>query len=164
MLPDAVQKCAAFFVECRFPDVISSYLWIMQKRLITIAGISGAMAVALGAMAAHYLKSKLDSGMITASGLQAFETAAKYQMYHSIVLLVIALSAEKLNSRFVYKAAYCFMAGIVLFSGSLYILSTAGLMGLESVRWLGPVTPVGGLFFITGWLLLAFSAMRKEAK
>lgn len=133
----------------------------MYKRLIAFAGISGAIAVALGAMGAHYLKSKLDSGDMTAAGLQAFDTAAKYQMYHSIALLVIALSIEKLNSRFIYKAAYCFMAGIVLFSGSLYLLSTAQLMGLTSVRWLGPVTPVGGLFFIAGWLLLAFSALKK---
>ena len=134
----------------------------MQKRLISFAGISGAIAVALGAMGAHYLKSKFASGEISAAELQAFETAAKYQMYHSIALLVIALSIDKLNSKFIYKGAYCFMAGIVLFSGSLYILSTANLLGLSSVRWLGPITPIGGLFFITGWLLLAFSAVKKE--
>ena len=131
----------------------------MQKRLVAFAGISGALAVALGAMAAHLLRSKMEAGLLTMNDLQAFETAAKYQMYHSIVLLVIALLTDKLSSRYIYKATYCFMAGIVLFSGSLYILSTAQLIGLTSVHWLGPVTPIGGLFLITGWLLLAFSAI-----
>lgn len=131
----------------------------MQKRLVAFAGISGALAVALGAMAAHLLRSRMEAGTITINDLQAFETAAKYQMYHSIVLLVIALLTDKLSSRYIYKAAYCFMAGIVLFSGSLYLLSTAPLIGLSGMRWLGPLTPIGGLFLITGWLLLAFSAV-----
>ncbi|MCW3085215.1 MAG: hypothetical protein JWP12_2581 [Bacteroidetes bacterium] len=134
----------------------------MQKRFVAFAGISGAIAVALGAMAAHLLRSKMEGGLITQNDLNAFETASRYQMYHSIVLLIIALMLDKLNSKFIYKAAYCFMAGIVLFSGSLYLLSTASLMGLASVRWLGPITPIGGLFFIAGWLLLAFSARKSK--
>ncbi len=134
----------------------------MQKRFVAFAGISGAIAVALGAMAAHLLRAKMEDGLITLGDLNAFETAARYQMYHSIVLLIIALMLDKLNSKFIYKAAYCFMAGIVLFSGSLYLLSTANLIGLASVRWLGPITPIGGLFFIAGWLLLAFSARKNQ--
>lgn len=134
----------------------------MQKRLIAFAGFSGALAVTLGAMCAHMLRSKMESGAMTASEFHAFETGATYQMYHSIVLLAIALSIDKLNSKFIYKSTYCFMAGIVLFSGSLYLLSTSGLMGMGSMRWLGPITPIGGLFFIAGWLLLAFSALKKE--
>jgi uncharacterized membrane protein YgdD (TMEM256/DUF423 family) len=134
----------------------------MQKRLIQFAGISGAIGVALGAMAAHFLKTKMENGSITPNDLQAFETGSKYQIYHSIVLLVIALLYDKLQSRFISKASYCFMAGIVLFSGSLYLLSTAKLMGLENFRWLGPITPIGGLFLIAGWLLTAFSANKKS--
>jgi uncharacterized membrane protein YgdD (TMEM256/DUF423 family) len=134
----------------------------MQKRFIRFAGISGAIGVALGAMAAHFLKSKVETGMITLNDLQAFETGSRYQIYHSITLLVIALMYDKLHNAFISKAVYCFMAGIVLFSGSLYLLSTANLIGLTSVRWLGPVTPIGGLFLIAGWLLIGFSVAKKD--
>ncbi len=133
----------------------------MKKRFILFSGFSGAIAIALGAMAAHFLKSKLETGLITELNLQTFETAARYQMYHSIALLAIALMYGELNSKLIVKAGYCFMIGIVLFSGSLYLLSTANLIGLTSFAWLGPITPIGGLFFITGWLLIAFSALKK---
>ncbi len=134
----------------------------MQKRFLVFSGFSGAIGVALGAMAAHFLKSKLESGLITEANLQAFETAAKYQLYHSLALFAIAIFVDKFDSKLISKAGYCFMAGIVLFSGSLYILTTAKLMGLGDLRWLGPITPIGGLFFITGWLLIAFAGMKKK--
>jgi uncharacterized membrane protein YgdD (TMEM256/DUF423 family) len=134
----------------------------MQKRLIQFAGFSGAVGVALGAMAAHYLKGKMELGLLTQNDLQAFETGSKYQIYHSIVILIIALLHDKLHIKLITKAVYCFMAGIVLFSGSLYILSTHDLMGIHSVRWLGPITPIGGLFLICGWLLIGFSALKKR--
>lgn len=134
----------------------------MQKRLIQFAGISGAIGVALGAMAAHFLKTKMEDGTITLNDLQAFETGTRYQIYHSIALLSIALLYDKLSSRLITKAVYCFMAGIVLFSGSLYLLSTSRLMGIEHMRWLGPVTPIGGVFLIAGWLLTGFSAFKKD--
>lgn len=134
----------------------------MQKRFLVFSGFSGAIGVALGAMAAHFLKSKLESGLITEANLHAFETAAKYQLYHSLALFAIAIFVDKFDSKLISKAGYCFMAGIVLFSGSLYILTTAKLMGLGDMRWLGPITPIGGLFFITGWLLIAFAGMKKK--
>jgi uncharacterized membrane protein YgdD (TMEM256/DUF423 family) len=134
----------------------------MQNRFLVFSGFSGAIAVALGAMAAHFLRSKLGTGLITDLQLTAFESAARYQMYHSIVLLVLALMWEKFDAKMIAKVGYCFMAGIVLFSGSLYILSTAGLMGISNVRWLGPLTPIGGLFFITGWLMLAWAGFRRN--
>ncbi|MCW3071035.1 MAG: parS [Bacteroidetes bacterium] len=134
----------------------------MQKRLIRFAGISGAIGVALGAMAAHFLKTKMESGSITMNELQAFETGARYQIYHSLALLCLALLHDKLNSKLIPKAGYCFMAGIVLFSGSLYLLSTGGLMGMGTMRWLGPVTPIGGVFLIAGWLLTGISAFKKD--
>lgn len=132
----------------------------MNKRLLIFSGFSGALAVALGAMGAHYLKSKLETGLITEANLQTFETAVKYQMYHTIVILVIALFADKI--RLMAIAAYCFIVGIVLFSGSLYILSLAGLLGLNHVGWLGPVTPLGGLSFITGWIVLGVAGIKKQ--
>ena len=134
----------------------------MKKRFLVFSGFSGAFAVALGAMAAHFLKSKLETGLITETNLQTFETAARYQMYHSIVLLAVALFSEKFDHKLIHKAGYCFMAGIVLFSGSLYLLATANLLGLTAVNWLGPITPIGGLFFIAGWILLGFAALKKK--
>ena len=134
----------------------------MQKRFLVFSGFSGAIAVALGAMAAHFLKSKVELGLMTEASLQAFETAARYQIYHSLALLIVALMVDKFDPKFISKVGYCFMAGIVLFSGSLYLLSTASLIGLSDMLWLGPITPIGGLFFIAGWLLLAFAGMKKK--
>ena len=132
----------------------------IQKRFLVFSGFSGAMAVAFGAMGAHFLKAKLDTGFFTEINLQTFETAVKYQIYHSIALMVIAAFSDKLKDKLFHKAGYCFMIGIVLFSGSLYLLSTAGLLGLTSIHWLGPITPIGGLFFIAGWILLGFAGMK----
>lgn len=134
----------------------------MQKRFLVFSGFSGAMAVALGAMAAHFLKSKVDLGIITETNLQTFETAARYQMYHSIALLAVGLYTDKLNPKIIAKAAYCFMIGIVLFSGSLYMLATAGLVGFSNISLLGPITPIGGLFFIAGWLILAYAGLKRK--
>jgi len=133
----------------------------MQKRFLVFSGFSAAIAVALGAMGAHFLKSKLESGLITETNLQTFETAVKYHIYHSIALLTIALLADKLSNNLLSKAGYCFMAGIILFSGSLYLLSSGTLLGLPNLRWLGPVTPIGGLCFISGWVLIAVAGMKK---
>ncbi|MGQ0828060.1 MAG: DUF423 domain-containing protein [Bacteroidota bacterium] len=133
----------------------------MQKQFLVFSGFSGAIAVAFGAMGAHFLKSKLESGLITEINLYTFETAVKYHIYHTLVLLIIALLADKLNTRILSKAGYCFIAGIFLFSGSLYLLSTGTLLGLTNLRWLGPITPVGGLCFISGWVLIAVAGMKK---
>lgn len=134
----------------------------MQKRILQFSGFSGAIAVSLGALAAHGLKSKYQAGLISESNLQAFETAARYQLYHSIALLVLVLFFDKLNTSLLIKTAYCFMFGIILFSGSLYILSTAPLIGLTNIQWLGPITPIGGIFFIAGWVTLAFNGIRSN--
>ncbi|HSH68008.1 MAG TPA: DUF423 domain-containing protein [Bacteroidia bacterium] len=134
----------------------------MQNKLLQFSGFSGAIAVSLGALGAHGLKSKLETGLITESNLQAFDTAVRYQMYHSIALLAMAFLINKLNKKSITTAAYCFMAGIVFFSGSIYILSTSTLLGLENVKWLGPFTPIGGLFFVYGWIMLAVCGIKKQ--
>lgn len=133
----------------------------MQKKLLLFGGFLGAISVILGALAAHGLKSKLGTGLITESNLQAFDTAARYQMYHSITLLASSFLIEKFHVKLITWAAYCFIIGIFLFSGSIYILSTWRLLGLENVQWLGPVTPIGGLFFVFGWVFLAISGLKK---
>ena len=150
----------------------------MQKRFLVFGGFSAAMAVAFGAMGAHFLKSKLETGLITETNLQTFETGVKYQIYHSIAILIVVLLADKFKGKLMaspsaklrinsteplfQKAGYCFMLGIVFFSGSLYLLSTANLLGLSNIRWLGPVTPIGGLFFIAGWVLLGVAGFKKK--
>ncbi len=134
----------------------------MQKRLLLFSGFSGAIAVSLGAMGAHGLKSKLETGLITETNLQSFDTAVRYQLYHTIALLAIAFLLEKFHTKLISAASYFFMIGILLFSGSIYILSTSKLMGLENVHWLGPVTPIGGLFFVFGWVLIAIAGIKNK--
>ncbi|HET6227657.1 MAG TPA: DUF423 domain-containing protein [Bacteroidia bacterium] len=133
----------------------------MQKKLLIITGILGALAVTLGATGAHGLKEKLGTGLITEANLVSFETAARYHMYHSIVLLALVFLFEKFSVKMLTAAAYCFIIGILFFSGSLYLMATSKLLGLGNVSWLGPVTPLGGLFLIAGWILLIFAAIKK---
>jgi uncharacterized membrane protein YgdD (TMEM256/DUF423 family) len=117
----------------------------MAKLFITLASISGMLAVAFGAFGAHALKSRLDD-----YSLGVFETAVQYHFYHSLALLavgVIALSQPQ--TAMLRSSGWLFLIGIVVFSGSLYLLSISG------VRWLGAITPLGGLAFIAGWACLA---------
>lgn len=136
----------------------------MQRNLVKFAGYSGAIAVALGALGAHYLKSKVAAGVLTDENVQAFETAVKYQVYHTLALLCIAILYEKLNKKWADFSRTCFIVGIGLFCGSIYILSTRSLSGIEGMRWLGPITPIGGVLFITGWISLAVSASSRKKK
>lgn len=136
----------------------------MQRNLVKFAGYSGAIAVALGALGAHYLKNKVAEGLLTAENVQSFDTAVKYQVYHTLALLCIAILYEKLNKKWADFARTCFIVGIALFSGSIYILSTRSLFGIEGLRWLGPITPLGGLLFIAGWISLAASAYTRKKK
>lgn len=133
----------------------------MRNIKLIIVGISGAKAVALGALGAHYLKSKLPTGLITPDQLNGFDTAVKYQMYHTLAMLILILMAKHISHQFISWAYWCFFTGIVLFSGSLYFLCTRHLLGMEGLQVLGPVTPLGGLFFIAGWILLALLGLKK---
>lgn len=101
--------------------------------------------VALGAFGAHALKDRLTPEMKL-----VFETGVRYQAYHALALFVVAWLASQSTSRAVPAAGWCFVGGIALFSGSLYALSLTG------VRWLGAITPLGGLLFLVGWGLLLF--------
>ena len=115
---------------------------------LLIAAVNGFLAVAFGAFAAHGLSTRLD-----AHALQVFETGARYHMYHA---LAIGLAAFALRGTTNW-AAYFFLAGIVLFSGSLYLLALTGL------RPLAFVTPFGGLSFLIGWAFLAWTAAKVSA-
>jgi|SRR5208282_3717655 len=105
------------------------------------------LSVGLGAFAVHGLKERLDAGM-----LAAFETGVRYQTYHALALFLVAWLISRGPSRAVQWAGLCFLAGITLFSGSLYLLSLSG------VRRFGIITPIGGLLFLAGWAILALTA------
>ncbi len=116
----------------------------MATSFFIIGSISGFLAVAFGAFAAHALKSRLDPDL-----LAIFETGVRYHFYHTLALFLAAWALQKFQYALFGAAAWSFVAGIVIFSGSLYVLSLTGL------RWLGVITPFGGLAFLAGWLLLA---------
>ncbi|MEL6938209.1 MAG: DUF423 domain-containing protein [Cyanobacteria bacterium J06598_1] len=122
----------------------------MARLFLAIASILGALSVAGGAFGAHALKGKL-----TETALGSFETGVRYQMYHAIALLLVAiLIAQYPEVKALVTTGWCFVAGIVLFSGSLYGLSLLG------VKALGPVTPLGGVAFIAGWVSLALASAK----
>jgi uncharacterized membrane protein YgdD (TMEM256/DUF423 family) len=133
----------------------------LPKQLITI-GVLGAIAVALGALGAHALKNQLSTGLITLDQLNGFDTAVKYQMYHTLAMFMVLLLKGKFTSKFLNAAYALFLWGIILFSGSLYFLCTRNLLGMEGLRVLGPITPIGGVLFVAGWLCLVVSVFKKS--
>lgn len=122
----------------------------MNKNL-SFTAILGFLAIVLGAFGAHALKAK-----IGLEQLKVFETGVRYQMYHVLVLLFVN-SYSGFTNKIKNKISLFFFIGIFLFSGSLYLLST----GIVSGKIIGPITPLGGLFFIIGWLYLAFQFLKK---
>lgn len=123
-----------------------------MSRLFLLAGsLFAFLGVALGAFGAHVLKHHLDPEM-----LSVFDTAVRYQMYHSLGLIIISLFPETSRKNWLLTAGWAFTIGILLFSGSLYILSLTG------IKWLGAITPLGGISFLVGWLGLALHALQKK--
>lgn len=132
----------------------------IQKQFVTI-GLLGATAVSLGALGAHALKNKLSTELITVDQLNGFDTGVKYHMYHTLAMLLIVLIDKQKESKYLKWAYLFFLLGILLFSGSLYFLCTRNLLGADWLKFLGPVTPIGGLFFVAGWLCLSMSGVKK---
>jgi uncharacterized membrane protein YgdD (TMEM256/DUF423 family) len=132
------------------------------KKPLMLIGLLGASAVALGAFGAHYLKNQIPTGRITADQVNGFDTGVKYQFYHTLAIFCIVIFRDHYPSKYLNWSLKAFAIGILLFSGSLYFLTTRGLFDAEFLRFLGPVTPLGGLFFIAGWLLILFSVLRKQ--
>ena len=117
----------------------------MDRFFFMLGSLSAFLAVALGAFAAHGLKTKLSPEMFN-----IFEVGVRYHMYHALALLAVAWASTRWPGTSVTAAGWLFLAGTVIFSGSLYLLSVTGL------RWLGAITPIGGVAFLIGWLLLAW--------
>ncbi len=123
----------------------------MRLNWFAVGAFAGAIGVALGAFGAHALKAR-----VTADFLSVFETGVRYQMYHALALLAVAWAAERWAGSWVNASGWLFTLGIFIFSGSLY------LMTLTGARWLGAITPIGGLCFILGWIALAVAALRNN--
>ena len=128
-----------------------------MSKYITLGSVFALTAVILGAFGAHALKEKLSIHQ-----LQIFETGVKYQFYHAFAILLLGMIAERINVSALNYSAMFFAAGILLFSGSLYLLSTIDINGLSGIKSvLGPVTPLGGLSFILGWISLIIAVKSK---
>lgn len=119
--------------------------------LLGLGSFFAASAVAAGAFGAHFLKNVLDAPM-----LAVFDTATRYQMYHALGLCIVAWAVDRYPEKRLEPAGWFFVIGILLFSGSLYGVSLTGM------RWLGAVTPVGGVAFLVGWILFGYRVWRRK--
>jgi uncharacterized membrane protein YgdD (TMEM256/DUF423 family) len=127
----------------------------MNRQIIITASILGMLAVITGAFGAHALKA-----LITTQQLEVWHTAVQYQFYHVLILLFLS-RFTRYDNKLIAASYYFFTFGIILFSGSLYLLSCRYLLGWDWLAIMGPVTPLGGLLLIMGWLMLVIAAIRK---
>ena len=127
----------------------------MQTIYLKIAALLGALAVALGAFVAHALKKTLDE-----KSLLVFETAVRYQFYHVFALVAVGILLKEFpNSHLIWSGRF-FCYGILIFSGSLYLMTFLEAIGLQGFKWLGAITPIGGLCLIAGWILMAIGVAK----
>ena len=123
----------------------------MDRVFFALGAVAAFIGVTLGAFAAHGLKSRLDPAM-----LATFEIGVRYHMYHALALLGVGWACTRWPGALTNASGWLFVAGIVVFSGSLYLLALTG------ARWLGAVTPLGGLAFLAGWVCLAWAALKSS--
>lgn len=130
----------------------------MYRSFFIWASFFALIAVALGALGAHALKS-----MLTPESLASFETGVRYQFYHALALFVTGFALGRYPDPLFKWAGRLFIAGIFCFSWSIFLLATRDVSGI-GWSWLGPVTPIGGVLFMTGWVLLAWGAWRQPVE
>ena len=128
----------------------------MHKGFIKTAALIGALSVILGAFAAHGLKQKL-----LVENLQIFETAVRYQFYHVFALLAVGILYKEFSGKLMVSAGKLFIAGIIIFSGSLYLLCYVKHNQMP-LNWLGAITPFGGVAFIAGWVMLFWAVLKRN--
>ena len=121
----------------------------MHKTFLKLGAMLGGLTVIFGAFAAHAIKSR-----VNVETLAIFETGVRYQMYHVFALVFVGILYKEFPFKTMLWAGYLFLAGIILFSGSLYLLTYFKAIGNENMYWLGAVTPFGGTCFIVGWFLI----------
>jgi uncharacterized membrane protein YgdD (TMEM256/DUF423 family) len=127
----------------------------VNKLFLLFAAIAGALAVIFGALLAHQLKNRMPE-----SALEVYEVAVRYQFYHVFALLVTGILSEQFPGVWINRAGSLFIAGILLFSGSLYIISTLMTKGIMVPAALGICTPLGGIGFIGGWISLSIAVLK----
>ena len=130
----------------------------MHKKFSIAAAIFGGLGVALGAFGAHGLEKVTSDEKI----LQGFRTAVQYQLYHALALLAVAILYDKLSVKVMKWAGYFFITGVILFSGSLYLLTFLKIQDSNAVKFAGPVTPLGGLCLIAGWIFMLLAVLRRK--
>ena len=121
----------------------------MPRKLFILTALSGLIAVVIGAFGAHALVDK-----IPAASLASYKTGVSYQFYHTLAAMLSLMIFLHQPSKYFLRAAVCFLVGVLLFSGSIYLLATRSMTGISFTNILGPMTPIGGLFFMIGWLML----------
>jgi uncharacterized membrane protein YgdD (TMEM256/DUF423 family) len=129
----------------------------MNRNFLSVAAILGALSVALGAFAAHKLKT-----MVGPETVATFETGVRYQFYHVFALLFVAFLSEKIHNRWMIWAGNCFIMGIIFFCGSLYVLTALTIAENTHRTLAGIATPIGGVFFIAGWIFLYLGVASKD--
>jgi uncharacterized membrane protein YgdD (TMEM256/DUF423 family) len=127
-----------------------------NKDFLTTATILAALAVALGAFGAHGLKQ-----LVTPDKIEVFKTGVQYQFYHAIAIALTVIISQYMDDKWLRHSAWLFLMGIVFFSGSLYILTYFAAANIEGVKWVGAITPLGGVCFLLGWGFLTMVTLKK---
>ncbi len=130
----------------------------MHKNYLATGALLAGLAVILGAFGAHGLERITQDEKI----LHGFQTGVQYQLYHALALLAVGIMFGNFSARWMKWAAGCYITGIILFSGSLYLLTFLKVQESSAVKFVGPVTPLGGIFLIIGWLLLFIAVVKKK--
>ena len=127
----------------------------MQTFYLKIAALLGALAVALGAFGAHALKK-----ILSEKYLAIFETAVRYQFYHVFALVAVGVLLKEFPNSYLLWSGRLFCYGILIFSGSLYLMTLLEAIGQQGFKWLGAITPIGGICLIAGWILMAIGIVK----
>jgi uncharacterized membrane protein YgdD (TMEM256/DUF423 family) len=127
----------------------------VHKTFLKTAAFLGALGVILGAFGAHQLKSMLSESVVL-----IFETAVRYMLFHVFALIAVAILYQQFPNKLVKSAGIFFIVGIILFSGSLFVITYKEALVLPGLKWAGPITPLGGACLIAGWICLAFGIKR----
>lgn len=128
-----------------------------QKNILLLGIVMAATAVILGAFGAHGLKK-----IVTPEQLEVFKTGVQYQFYHALGMIIAALIGQQIEHNLINRAAWLFFFGIIAFSGSLYAMTLLNALNTEGVKWIGAITPVGGLLFILGWIILGLGVSKNQ--
>ena len=128
----------------------------MYKTFLVLGTVLAGLGVVLGAFGAHGLKK-----LVGADTVGTYQTGVQYQMYHAFALIILGILFERFQNNYIIYSGWAFFAGIILFSGSLYLLASLKAMNKAGVSGIGIITPIGGLFFIIGWLSLLIALLKK---